>query len=118
MAGRPTTHSPHPAGAHKGRGRIKGGKNKLTLLREEKLEQARERLDSVINDEGLSPFIGDAHAFLVYCYKNPKFDLKERIDAAKAAIRFEKPALASVDNKHSAGGGTIQIVTGVPRAGD
>jgi len=40
-------------------------------------------------------FEGDAHALLVAIYKNPKQPIELRLDAAKAAIRFEKPALAS-----------------------
>jgi hypothetical protein len=42
------------------------------------------------------PFAGDAHAFLMAVYKNPKLDLHTRIDAAKAAIGYEKPRLASI----------------------
>jgi uridylate kinase len=40
-------------------------------------------------------FQGDAHALLVAVYRDPRFSWETRIDAAKAAIRFEKPMLAS-----------------------
>ena len=39
-------------------------------------------------------FQGDAHAFLMMVYKDPSLPLALRLDAAKAAIPFEKPALA------------------------
>lgn len=51
-----------------------------------------ERLNAVIQ----GAFAGDAHAFLMAVYKNPKLDLDTRIDAGKAAIGYEKPPLASV----------------------
>jgi hypothetical protein len=40
-------------------------------------------------------FEGDAHALLVAVYTDPQQPIELRLDAAKAAIRFEKPALAS-----------------------
>jgi hypothetical protein len=40
-------------------------------------------------------FEGDAHALLMAIYKDPAQPTELRLDAAKAAIRFEKPALAS-----------------------
>jgi hypothetical protein len=40
-------------------------------------------------------FRGDAHALLVAIYRDPRHPLDLRLDAAKAAVRFEKPALAS-----------------------
>jgi hypothetical protein len=42
---------------------------------------------------GSRPFKGDAHAFLMMVYKDPSLPLALRLDAAKAAIPFEKPAL-------------------------
>jgi hypothetical protein len=47
----------------------------------------------------LSAFEGDAHAFLMAVYKNENYTVETRIDAAKAAIRFEKPTLASLESK-------------------
>jgi len=44
---------------------------------------------------GSRPFKGDAHAFLMMVYKDPSLPLALRLDAAKAAIPFEKPALAA-----------------------
>jgi hypothetical protein len=41
-------------------------------------------------------FAGDAHAFLVAVYKDPKFDHHTRQDAARAALPYEKPRLQAV----------------------
>jgi hypothetical protein len=42
-------------------------------------------------------FEGDAHALLMAAYKDPALPMDLRVDAAKAAVRYEKPALSSVD---------------------
>ena len=42
-------------------------------------------------------FTGDAHALLMQIYKDPNQPIELRLDAAKAAIRYEKPALAAVE---------------------
>ena len=44
-----------------------------------------------------SNFEGDAHAFLMLTYKDKSLPHNLRLDAAKAAIRFEKPALTAID---------------------
>ena len=44
---------------------------------------------------GADAFEGDAHALLVAVYKDPRHEWELRVDAAKAAVRYEKPALAS-----------------------
>ena len=41
-------------------------------------------------------FIGDAHALLMLTYKNELLDIDVRLDAAKAAVRYEKPSLVAV----------------------
>jgi hypothetical protein len=46
-------------------------------------------------------FEGDAHALLMAVYKNPSIDLDVRLDAAKAAIRFEKPMPAPLTAEQS-----------------
>jgi hypothetical protein len=75
-------------------GRQKGSKNKRTLLLE---ERTRALLDNAKEIIGSEPFDGDAHAFLILTYKDKSLPLNLRLDAAKAAIRFEKPALTAVD---------------------
>ena len=79
----------------KPRGRPPGVRNKRTEALEAKRIEASQTLQEMIPDG----FEGDAHTFLVAVYKNPAIDLDTRIDAAKAAIRFEKPALSNIDGK-------------------
>jgi hypothetical protein len=40
-------------------------------------------------------FPGDAHALLVAIYRDESLPLSMRLDAAKSAVKFERPALAS-----------------------
>ena len=75
-------------------GRQKGSKNKRTLLLE---ERKRALLDNAKEITGGDLFEGDAHAFLILTYKDKSQPMNLRLDAAKAAIRFEKPALTAVD---------------------
>jgi hypothetical protein len=74
-----------------GPGRPHGSKNKRTLEREASMQAAAQTIAAMIPDA----FPGDAHALLVAIYKDPGQPVELRLDAAKAAIRFEKPALAS-----------------------
>ena len=53
----------------------------------------------------LDAFDGDAHSLLVAIYKDKSRPVELRLEAAKAAIRFEKPALAALDAR-----GTIESV--------
>jgi hypothetical protein len=80
-------------------GRQKGTKNRKTALLEEK---GREALAEVL---GANAFDGDAHSLLIAIYKDESRPIELRLEAAKAAIRFEKPALAALDAK-----GTIENV--------
>lgn len=77
------------------RGRPPGVKNKRTQEVEKATKETVERLTEVIP----GAFEGDAHAFLVSVYKDPLNDLPVRIDAAKAAVRYEKPSLSSIEAK-------------------
>jgi len=78
-----------------------GSLNRRTKELEAKAVEAAKAIGSAI--EGA--FEGDAHALLMTIYKDPKQDMDLRIEAAKAAIRYEKPALAAVDvnsiNEHT-----------------
>lgn len=78
------------------RGRPKGAKNKHTREREEILEQTATEIAEAL---GLDGFTGDAHALLMLVYKNSGIPMDLRLDAAKAAIGYEKPKLSSVDAK-------------------
>ena len=51
-------------------------------------------------------FEGDSHALLMAVYKDPENPLPIRLDAAKAAIAYEKPRLSAVEAS-SKGGGPI-----------
>ena len=79
-------------GQKKTGGRQKGSRNKRTQEREEATAQAIALIGEAIPDA----FAGDAHAFLVAVYKNPKIDHHTRQDAAKAALAYEKPRLKTV----------------------
>jgi hypothetical protein len=57
------------------------------------MASARQTIEATTPDA----FHGDAHAFLTAIYKDPQVDMPLRLDAAKAAIRFERPALAAID---------------------
>lgn len=82
---------PVPKGTRVG-GRQKGTPNKRT----EKVQQAAEAAADAIAEAIPGSFTGDAHALLMAVYKNPAHEWQLRIDAAKAAVRYEKPALSSV----------------------
>lgn len=60
------------------------------------MAKAAEALSQAFGD---AAFDGDAHTFLMAVYKDTRIDIEKRIDAAKAAIRYEKPALSSVEAK-------------------
>ena len=66
-------------------------KNKRTAQREAAMQAAAEALTETIPNA----FAGDAHGLLVAVYKEPAQPMEMRLDAAKAAIRYETPALAS-----------------------
>src|SRR6187200_2353273 len=78
-------------------GRIKGvSKNKRTLALEAAAAEAARKIENLYGDK---VFDGDSHALLMAVYKNTDYPMELRLDAAKAAIRFEKPALSAVDSK-------------------
>jgi|APPan5920702752_1055751.scaffolds.fasta_scaffold03396_5 hypothetical protein len=74
-------------------GRAAGVKNART----KELEQ-RAALSRAIAEKrlGKKAFNGDAHAFLCMIYKDEEQPLDIRLDAAKAAIPYEKPRLAAI----------------------
>ena len=76
----------------KPRGRPKGSKNRFT----ERCSGAAKATAKKIEKALKSAFTGDAHAFLMLVYKDPENPIDLRLDAAKAAIRFEMPALAAI----------------------
>jgi len=72
-------------------GRKKGSRNRKTVARETAVAEV---VEEALAEHG---FKGDAHAFLTAVYKDQQQPLVMRIDAAKAAIGYEKPKLTSLD---------------------
>ena len=92
MAGRPKTG-----------GGKRGVKNKRTVA----LEAAEaETAVKITNALGNRAFEGDAHALLAGVYKDKSQPIELRVQAAKAAIGYEKPRLTAVDAKVE---GTIDL---------
>ena len=77
------------------RGRPKGAKNKRTAEREAATKEVAAQIQNVVGDA----FEGDALAYLMSVYKDPSKPENVRIDAAKAAIRYERPAIAPVERR-------------------
>jgi hypothetical protein len=73
-------------------GRKKGTPNKRTQER----EAATAKAAALISEAIPAAFAGDAHALLIATYKNPNLDLHVRLEAAKAALSYEKPRLQAV----------------------
>jgi hypothetical protein len=87
-------------------GRQPGTKNKSTVEREQARARAAARITAVL---GADAFEGDAHDLLVAVYKDSSQPIGLRVDAAKAAIGYEKPRHAVVSG--NADGGTSSIVS-------
>jgi len=90
------------------RGRPPGSKSKRTVEREQAMSEAAKTIEEAL--EGA--FEGDAHALLMVVYKDPSKEMALRIDAAKAAIRYEKPALSTIEAKVEA---TVDALTEIRR---
>ena len=91
------------------RGRPPGSPNRRTTAIKEAVARAADRLEAEIPDA----FVGDAHAFLVSIYKDPQQPIDLRMEAAKAAVRYEKPVLAAIDVT-SDGSLTVKDITDRP----
>ena len=78
----------------KPRGRPKGAPNKRTVERVAAMAQTAQAIEAALPEA----FAGDAHSLLVAIYKDKTRPIELRIDAAKAAIRYETPALAAVEH--------------------
>jgi len=86
-------------------GRKKGSRNRKTVARETAVAEV---VEEALAEHG---FKGDAHAFLTAVYKDQQQPLVMRIDAAKAAIGYEKPKLTSLDANIDA---TVGNYTAIP----
>lgn len=97
-------------GQRPGAGRPKGARNRRTEALAAALASTAADLAQAIPDA----FPGDAHALLMAVYKNPALDLTLRLDAAKAAVRYERPALSSIDSEvHQRLNATVETITPV-----
>jgi hypothetical protein len=83
-------------GTPKTGGRQRGTKNKRTLAFEYALADTATKITGAL---GADAFDGDAHALLMAIYKDAAQPIELRMDAAKAAIGYEKPRLAAVEGK-------------------
>lgn len=81
-------------------GRKAGMPNKRTL----ELEAARDLAMAKVIAAGMKVFEGDALALHQVTYRNLDLPLMTRLAAAAIAIRYEKPALASVQHGGKDGG--------------
>src|SRR5690349_18764036 len=98
----------HLARGRKTGGRRAGTPNKRTTVRIEAMTAAEAEMASRLaeaTDYVPAPepefFRGDAHSLLRLVYRDPRFPMETRIDCAKAAIRFERPALTAAHVAHS-----------------
>jgi hypothetical protein len=72
-------------------GRRPGSPNRDTTKRTAYVKAAIVRFEAEVPEA----FIGDAVAFMQLIYRDPNQELSVRLDAAKAASRFERPTLAA-----------------------
>ena len=73
-------------------GRVKGTPNKKTMALSNAVLEANRKIGELLPAE----FKGDAHALLMYIYKDEAAPLDKRLAAASAAIGYEKHKLAAV----------------------
>lgn len=66
------------------------------MAREQAAAEAAAKIAAALGD---ACFEGDAHAFLMAVYKDGAKPIEVRLDAAKAAVGYEKPRLGSVEAK-------------------
>lgn len=78
-------------------GRPKGSTSKSRVARRTKAQIAIDKIESKLE----KPFKGNSLEFLVSVYKDTSLGLDVRMDAAKAAIGYETPRLASTELKGS-----------------
>jgi hypothetical protein len=86
----------HRTGTPKTGGRKAGTPNKRTVALRTATATAAEQISAALGSE---VFHGDAHALLMTVYKDLKQPIGLRMEAAKAALPYEKPRLASIENK-------------------
>ena len=101
-------------GKRPGAGRPKGSKNKTSVDFEKRLAEKSEALNAIMD----GAFKGDSHALLMSIYKDQTLPIDVRMDAAKAAIAYEKPRLSAVDMKATVSSQEEFIKSYVPKRKD
>ena len=86
----------HKDGSKSG-GRQKGTPNKKAVERAEKTRIASEKIDAALRAAGISQEEISALDYLRACYRCPDLPARFRADAAKAALQFETPKIATAD---------------------
>ena len=96
---------------HDGEGKKRGGPrgpSRRTLAN----RAAHELAVAYLREKIPNAFQYDAHALLCAVYMDPRFPIGRRIDAAKAALPYEKPSLASIKQEITGpDGGALSIPT-------
>jgi hypothetical protein len=77
---------PKPGTVRKTGGRKKGTPNRRTQALRQQMQATAEAVSAVVPNA----FDGDSHALLVAIYKDPSHPIELRLDAAKAAIGYER----------------------------
>jgi hypothetical protein len=85
-----------PKGTPKTGGRKAGTPNKRTVALQSATATAAEQINAVL---GSDAFEGDALAFLMLVYRDPRQPVGLRLEAAKAALPYQRPRIASIAGK-------------------
>ena len=99
-------------------GRKRGTANKRTAGLQEAMAAAAKQIEEMLS----GAFEGDAHALLMTIYKDESRPIELRLEAAKAAIAYEKPKLAAVEStilhKHDPDDYSTEELMEIVRRGD
>jgi hypothetical protein len=95
-------------------GRKAGTRNRRTVESERAATEAARKISATIK----GAFEGDAHELLMAVYKDPDQPLQVRIDAAKAALPFEKARVATEPKQPEKERGPIKITFALDQADD
>ena len=82
-------------GKREGAGRRRGSSNPNTERAKAEIRAAMAKYEPTIPDL----FEGDAVGLMQLIYKDPRWDISVRLDAAKSAAKFERPTLQAVLTK-------------------
>lgn len=95
------------------RGRPRGAKSRRTIEIELKAQATAKAIEGALPNA----FDGDAHGLLMMVYKDPGQPIELRIEAAGKAIRYEKPALSTID-MNSTGEHIVYAISDKPMDAD